>query len=89
MYSATMIVEKAKATMDAGLGALKLSLNAMNEKKIQKIRGKRANFKDSVEKILELIKYKEEKKLDTLLVPCMIDMAEENTDIEMHNEFLV
>lgn len=85
---ATMTVEKAKAAMDAGLGVLKFSLDAMDERKIQKIRGKRANFQDSVEKIIELIRYKNEKKLDTLLVPCMIDMAEEDIDIEMHKEFL-
>ena len=41
---ATMTVEKAKKAMDAGLGVLKFSLDAMDEKKIQKIRGKRANF---------------------------------------------
>jgi radical SAM protein with 4Fe4S-binding SPASM domain len=85
---ATMTVEKAKKAMDAGLGVLKFSLDAMDERKIQKIRGKRANFQESVDKILELLKYKKEKKLKTLLVPCMIDMAEEVQDVKMHEEFI-
>lgn len=85
---ATMTVEKAKKVMDAGLDVLKFSLDAMEEKKIQEIRGKRANFQDSVEKILELIEYKKSKNLKTLLVPCMIDMAEKDIDIKMHKDFL-
>ena len=56
-----MTVEKAKRAMDAGLTVLKFSLDALDEIKIQKIRGKRANFKEAVDKILELIKYKKRK----------------------------
>ncbi len=85
---ATMTVEKAKKAMDAGLNVLKFSLDAMDEKKIQSIRGKRANFADAVNKILELLEYKKEKKLKTLLVPCMIDLAMEKTDKKMHKDFL-
>jgi radical SAM protein with 4Fe4S-binding SPASM domain len=85
---ATMTVEKAKKAMDAGLGVLKFSLDAMDEKKIQKIRGKRANFSDAVNKILELLEYKKSKNLKTILVPCMIDLAIENTDVQMHRDFL-
>ena len=59
-----MTVEKAKRAMDAGLTVLKFSLDALDEIKIQKIRGKRANFKEAVDKILELIKYKKEKKIE-------------------------
>ena len=52
-----MTVEKAKKAMDAGLGVLKFSLDAMDEKNT-KIRGKRANFSEAVDKILELLEYK-------------------------------
>lgn len=85
---ATMTVDTAKLAMEENLGVLKFSLDAMDEKKIQKIRGKRANFEDSVKKINELLEYKEKRNLKTVLVPCMIDMAEDNKDIEMHNQFL-
>ena len=85
---ATMTVEKAKKAMDAGLNVLKFSLDAMDEKKIQKIRGKRANFEDSINKINELIKYKKEKNLKTILVPCMIDLSLEEIDRDMHLDFL-
>ena len=85
---ATMTVEKAKRAMDAGLTVLKFSLDALDEIKIQKIRGKRANFKEAVDKILELIKYKKEKKLKTILVPCMIDLSTDEKDPEMHKDFL-
>jgi len=85
---ATMTVEKAKKAMDAGLTVLKFSLDAMDERKIQEIRGKRANFEDAVNKILELLEYKKQKKLKTLLVPCMIDLAMEKNDKQMHKDFL-
>ena len=85
---ATMTVEKAKKAMDAGLTVLKFSLDAMDERKIQNIRGKRANFEDAVNKILELLEYKKQKKLKTLLVPCMIDLAMEKNDKQMHKDFL-
>ena len=74
--------------MKAGLDVLKFSLDAMDERKIQKIRGKKANFAESIDKILKIIKFKKENNLKTLLVPCMIDLATEETDIEMHKEFL-
>ena len=51
-----MTIEKAKKAMDAGLGVLKFSLDAMTEDKIKKIIGKKANYGDSISKILELIK---------------------------------
>lgn len=85
---ATMQVDKAMEVMKAGLGVLKFSLDAMGEREIQKIRGKRANFQDSVEKILELLEFKEKNNLKTILVPCMIDMAEKSEDFDMHNDFL-
>ncbi len=85
---ATMTVEKAEKAMEAGLGVLKFSLDAMDERKIQKIRGKRANFEDSVEKIIKLLEIKKKRNFKTILVPCMIDLGFDNTDITMHKEFL-
>ena len=85
---ATMTIEKAEKAMEAGLGVLKFSLDAMDERKIQKIRGKRADFEDSIEKILKLLDIKRKKNLKTLLVPCMIDLAMGKNDKKMHNKFL-
>ena len=58
---ATMTIEKAEKAMEAGLGVLKFSLDAMDERKIQKIRGKRADFEDSIKKILKLLDIKRKK----------------------------
>jgi len=85
---ATMTIEKAEKAMEAGLGVLKFSLDAMDERKIQKIRGKRADFEDSIKKILKLLDIKRKKNLKTLLVPCMIDLAMGKNDKKMHNKFL-
>ena len=57
-----MTIEKAEKAMEAGLGVLKFSLDAMDERKIQKIRGKRADFEDSIKKILKLLDIKRKKK---------------------------
>lgn len=85
---ATMTVDKAKKAMHAGLGVLKFSLDAMSEEKIKKIRGNKANYSESISKILELIEYKKKNNLKTTLVPCMIDLASEKVDLEMHKNFL-
>jgi radical SAM protein with 4Fe4S-binding SPASM domain len=85
---ATMTVEKGEKAMEAGLGVLKFSLDAMDERKIKEIRGKKADFADSVEKILKLLDIKKKKNFKTLLVPCMIDMAAEPNDTDMHKKFL-
>jgi MoaA/NifB/PqqE/SkfB family radical SAM enzyme len=62
---ATMTIEKAEKAMEAGLDVLKFSLDAMDERKIQKIRGKRADFEDSIKKILKLLDIKRKKNLKT------------------------
>jgi len=85
---ATMTIEKAEKAMKAGLGVLKFSLDALDESKIKKIRGKKANFQESIDKILHLIEFKKKNNLKTKLVPCMIDLSIDNVDIEMHKNFL-
>ena len=44
--------------MLAGLGVLKFSLDALSDAKIKSIRGKKANYNESIEKILHLIDFK-------------------------------
>ena len=85
---ATMTVEKGEKAMEAGLGVLKFSLDAMDERKIKEIRGKKADFADSIEKILKLLETKKKKNFKTLLVPCMIDLAVGPNDVDMHKKFL-
>ena len=85
---ATMTVEKGEKAMEAGLGVLKFSLDAMDERKIKEIRGKKADFADSIEKILKLLDTKKKKNFKTLLVPCMIDLAVGPNDTDMHKKFL-
>ena len=58
------------------------------DEKNTKIRGKRANFSEAVDKILELLEYKKKNNLKTILVPCMNDLAMEKTDVKMHKDFL-
>ena len=69
---ATMTVEKAVQAMEAGLTVLKFSLDAMDDESIKSIRGKKANYNESIEKILKLIEIKNERGFKTLFVPCMI-----------------
>ena len=85
---ATMTVEKGEKAMEAGLGVLKFSLDAMDERKIKEIRGKKADFEDSIEKILKIIDIKKKKNFKRLLVPCMINLAVRPNDTDMHKKFL-
>ena len=56
-----MTVEKAEAAMEAGLSVLKFSLDALNDEEIKKIRGKRADFDNSINKIHKIIEIKKYK----------------------------
>ncbi len=85
---ATMTVEKAIAAMENGLTVLKFSLDAMDDENIKKIRGKKANYDESIEKILKIIKIKKERNFKTILVPCMISFKNDEASKKLHKEFL-
>lgn len=85
---ATMTVEKAEAAMEAGLSVLKFSLDALDDEEIKKIRGKRADYKDSINKIHKIIEIKKQKGFKTLLVPCMIALDNKEKDNVQHKKFL-
>ncbi len=85
---ATMTVEKAVKAMESGLTVLKFSLDAMDDESIKSIRGKKANYTESIKKILELIKIKKERNFKTILVPCMIKINRDKDSEKMHQRFL-
>ena len=85
---ATMTVEKAVAAMENGLSVLKFSLDAMDDDEIKKIRGRKANYNESIKKILEIIKIKKERNFKTILVPCMISFRNSEKDKKLHKSFL-
>ena len=83
-----MTVEKAVAAMENGLSVLKFSLDAMDDDEIKKIRGRKANYNESIRKILEIIKIKKERNFKTILVPCMISFKNSEKDKKLHKSFL-
>lgn len=85
---ATMTIDKAVAAMEAGLSVLKFSIDALEDESIKKIRGKKANYTESIQKILKLIEIKKEKNFKTLFVPCMIALGNSEKDKEMQKKFL-
>ena len=85
---ATMTVEKAVHAMEVGLSVLKFSLDAMDDESIKSIRGKKANYDESIEKILKLIDIKKERGFKTLFVPCMISLNNDEQSKKLQNNFL-
>jgi len=85
---ATMTVEKAVKAMEAGLTVLKFSLDAMDDDNIKSIRGRKANYDESIEKILKLLEIKKERGFKTMLVPCMIAIDNDEKSKNMHQKFL-
>jgi len=85
---ATMTVDKAVAAMENGLSVLKFSLDAMDDESIKKIRGRKADYDDSIKKIKEIIKIKEKRKFKTILVPCMISFKNDEREKKLHRNFL-
>ena len=85
---ATMTVEKAHQAMENGLTVLKFSLDAMDDEEIKKIRGKKANYAESIKKIFEIIKIKKKYNYKTILVPCMISFDKNEESKKLHQNFL-
>jgi radical SAM protein with 4Fe4S-binding SPASM domain len=85
---ATMTIEKATEAMQAGLNVLKFSLDAMDDESIKSIRGKKANYDESIEKILSLIEIKNKNNFQTIFVPCMISFKKDEKSIELQKKFL-
>ena len=85
---ATMTVEKAVKAMEAGLTVLKFSLDAMDDDNIKSIRGRKANYDESIKKILKLLEIKKERSFKTLMVPCMIALNNDEKSKKMHENFI-
>ena len=85
---ATMTVEKAVKAMEAGLNVLKFSLDAMDDTDIKSIRGKKANYDESINKILELLEIKKKRGFKTVFVPCMIAISNDEKNKAMHEKFI-
>ena len=85
---ATMTIDKAVKAMEAGLTVLKFSLDAMDDEKIKSIRGKKANYNESIDKILKLLEIKKKRGFKTLFVPCMIAINNDEKSKFMHNKFM-
>jgi len=85
---ANMTVEKAERLMIAGLGVLKFSIDALEDEAIKAIRGRRANFKEAFQTILDVIDMKEAKGYETILAPTMIELSTTPDAKEMQREFL-
>jgi radical SAM protein with 4Fe4S-binding SPASM domain len=85
---ATMTVEKATEAMQAGLDVLKFSLDAMDDESIKSIRGKKANYQESIDKILKLIQIKKKYNFKTMFVPCMISLKKDKDSLLLQKKFL-
>ena len=85
---ANLTVEKAEALMQAGLGVLKFSIDALDDELQKQIRGKQNNFEKAFKTILDVIDLKAAKGYKTLLVPTMIALKEDEESRKMQEDFL-
>jgi len=68
-------LERVKKCFDAGMSYIKFSIESVNDKLHQKIRGNdKFNFQKSYEDILKLLEYKKEKNYNTVIVITMLDL---------------
>ena len=85
---ATMTVEKAVRAMQAGLGVLKFSIDALDDEGMKEVRGRKANYTESVKKILDLIEIKKKRGFKTIFVPCMIAFNDSVEEKNKQKKFL-
>ncbi|MBB4266194.1 radical SAM/SPASM domain-containing protein [Roseospira visakhapatnamensis] len=85
---ANITVERCRAVMAAGLTVLKFSMDALNDELQKKIRGKRNNFSKAFDTILDILEMKKTEGFDTLIVPTMIALSNDDEARAMHRQFL-
>lgn len=67
-------LERTKEMLDNGLDYIKYSIESVNDEEHKKIRGEASNFSESYKKILQVLDYKHENKLNTTIVITMLDL---------------
>lgn len=85
---ANLTVERAAEVMEAGLSVFKFSMDGLSDEMQKKVRGKRNDFDQSFQTILDIIELKRAKGYKTLLVPTMIALANDDNAKSMHQAFL-
>ncbi len=85
---ANITVARCRAVMEAGLTVLKFSLDGLNDELQKKIRGKRNNFTKAFDTILEILEMKKREGLETVIVPTMIALSDDEDARAMHRQFL-
>ncbi len=84
---ANITVDKARALMEAGLGVLKFSLDALTDEKQKSIRGRQNDFTNSFQNILDILELKEKHRFATQCVVVMIDLSEEREMVPIVEKF--
>jgi wyosine [tRNA(Phe)-imidazoG37] synthetase (radical SAM superfamily) len=69
--------EKNIEFFENGLSYIKYSIESVDDEEHKKIRGRESNFTESYEKILQLVKEKEKRGLQTVIVITMLDLNRE------------
>ncbi len=85
---ANMTVDRCRDVMKAGLTVLKFSLDGLNDELQKKIRGKKNNFTQAYETILDILEMKAREGHRTLIVPTMIALSDDAEARAMHAQFL-
>jgi MoaA/NifB/PqqE/SkfB family radical SAM enzyme len=71
---ANINLERTYEMLDNGLDYIKYSIESVDDELHKQVRGQASNFTESYEKIKQVLKYKEEKGLNTTVVITMLDL---------------
>lgn len=85
---ANIDVEKIVKLMEAGLGVLKFSMDALDDEGQKRIRGKHNDFTQSYDKILQVLAEKRRLGLETVIVLTLISMGTDDAAREMEKAFI-
>jgi len=86
---ANIHVEKIASMMRSGLGAIKFSIDALDDMAQKKIRGEHSNFTEAYEKILKLIDIKaKDPAIKTEIVVMMVQLSSLETGLQVAKDFV-
>lgn len=85
---ANINLERVEALMQNGLSVLKFSVDALDDVQAQRIRGKRNNFEDAFENLLQVIELRNAGKYDTKIVVTLIALGTASDDLLLQKNFM-
>lgn len=85
---ANINMQRLEELMEAGLSVIKFSIDALDDEQAKAIRGKKNNFDEAFEKLVDVVNLRDEKGYKTKIIVTLIALGASNDDYELQRQFM-